>query len=92
MDKSETDMGVISAILERLEKQRLPQLLTIQKKVEAGETPSDIELSFLETVVSDTKDVLPIVGRHPEYQRLVSQVTRLYDEVIKKILEIEKGA
>ena len=44
MTQSTQDAGVIAALLDRLETLRLPRLLAIQEKVDAGEPLGDLEL------------------------------------------------
>ncbi|MEA3302886.1 MAG: hypothetical protein U9Q75_06400 [Pseudomonadota bacterium] len=92
MNQSTQDTGVIAALLERLETLRLPRLLAIQEKVDAGEPLGDLELDFMERAIADVQDILPIIDRHPEYQQLTTQVVTLYKEISEKALQLEKNA
>lgn len=85
------DTGLIEVLLERLEKQRLPRLLAINKKVDAGESPDDADLDFLESAIVDARKAIPLIDRHPEYQALAAQVMELYKDISDKALQMEKG-
>ena len=90
MDQSLLDAGEIVTLLERLEKLRLPRLLAIQEKVDAGEPLGDLELQFMERAIADVQDILPIIDRHPEYQQITTQVISLYKDISEKALQLEK--
>jgi hypothetical protein len=91
MNNPTSDAGVIQVILERLEKQRLPQLLAMQKKLDDGVSLDSAELDFLEMAVADARKTIPLIDRHPEAQALAVQVVGLYTDISKKALQIEKG-
>jgi hypothetical protein len=91
MNDSTTDTGLIEVLLERLEKQRLPRLLVINEKVDAGESPDNADLDFLENSIVDARKAIPLIDRHPEYQALAAQVMELYKDISDKALQIEKG-
>jgi hypothetical protein len=90
MKSPSLDQGVIQALLERLNEFRLPRLLALKDKVNAGEPLADEDLRFLYEVVEDADRVKPIIDRHPEYQGLVARVLHLYTDITAKALENEK--
>lgn len=92
MNNSTTDTGLIQVLLERLEKQRLPRLLALKKKVEEGKSLDDLDLDFLENSIIDARNITPLIERHPEYQSLAAQVIKLYKDISEKALKIEKGS
>lgn len=86
------DAGVIQALVERLNSQRLPRALDMKDKVDAGARLDDFDLQFLETVFADAQAIRPLADRHPEYQALVARVVHLYKEILDKAMENEKNA
>ena len=92
MNKSTMDAGLITVLLERLEKQRLPRLLAQKEKVDGGEPLGDLELEFLKEAIADARNIIPIIDRHLEYQLLAAQIVKLYKDISEKALQIEKGS
>ena len=92
MSDSNIDTGLIEVLLERLEKQRLPRLLDIKKKVDEGTPLEDFDLDYLESSMSDARDAIPLIDRHPEYQSLAAKVMDLYKEISERALQIEKSS
>ena len=90
MAGSSTDEGLIEVILERLEKQRLPRLLDIKAKIDGGNLLADFDVDFLEQSMSDARNLIPIIDRHPEYQALAAKVMDLYKEISEAALKLEK--
>lgn len=91
MNTSDDDLGVISVLLERLEKQRLPRILAIKEKVDQGECLEDFDIEYLKEIFSDAQDIMPGVQRHPEYQELIGKLTHLYNEITEKALQNQKN-
>ena len=91
MKTTDHDLGVIQALLERLNEQRLPRLLELKKKVDAGTPLADEDLGYLSQILADADQVKPFIDRHPEYQELVSRIVHLYHEITTKALRNETG-
>ena len=92
MGKLSENLGVTMALLERLEKQRLPRLLSLKEKVDRGERLNDSDLKFMEEVTADAVRVEPLIDKEPEYQTLFVKLTSLYDEITARALENEKAS
>jgi hypothetical protein len=90
MAKSDQDAGTIQALLERLQKFRLPRALDLKKRVDRGEKLTDEDMTFLQRVFEDAGGAQKVAARHPELQTLVVRLVALYDEITKKALENEE--
>jgi len=88
MDK---ESGILAVLMERLEKQRLPGILSLKEKVDRGEALDDLDLDYLEKMMSDAKKAMPLIDRHPEYQLLATRLIGLYNEITEKDLQLEKS-
>lgn len=92
MTDTSHDPGVIHALVERFNTQRLPRALDIKKKIDAGATLGEHDMQFLDGVFRDIETIKPLVNRNPEYQKLVTSVIQLYKEILDKAMENEKKA
>jgi ATP-dependent helicase/DNAse subunit B len=89
--KSSNDDGVITVMLERFNKERLPRLLRLKEKVDSGEKLGDMDLDFLQDIAKNSKHTVPLADRNPEYQDLMAKVIRLYHEITEQALKNEQG-
>ena len=90
MTQSSEDTGVILALMQRFNEQRLPETLALKKRVEQGERLSEYDIVFLEKVFSDANHVMPLIDKHPELQSIATRAVSLYKEITEKALENEK--
>ena len=91
MNEPSEEDGVIMALIERFEKQRLPRLEAIREKVDRGELLSDVDIEFLDTVIHDSQQSKHLMDRHPEWQAFCATVVHLYETITEKALENEKA-
>jgi hypothetical protein len=89
MTDTSHDPGVIHALVERFNTQRLPRALDLKKKADAGEVLGEYDMKFLDGVFQDVEVIKPLINRHPEYQQLVASVIKLYKEIVDKAMENE---
>jgi len=92
MSEETADQGIIQAVVDRLEKLRLPMALQLQEKVNRGETLNDMDLAFLENVFSDTQKIKGMIEKYPAWQPLAARMIGLYNDITTKALENEKAA
>jgi hypothetical protein len=90
MTDTSKEAGVIMALEERFEKQRLPRLLTLKEKVERGNVLDDEDIEFLEQVINDAMHSKPLMDRHPEWQGFCGYVIHLYEEITEQALRNEE--
>lgn len=86
------DEGVIKALLDRLNQQRLPQMLEIQQRVNRGEKLNELDIVHLQEISESAGQIKPMLERHPEYKPLVARVISLYEEITSRALQNEKQA
>ena len=51
------DMGVITALAQRMTEERLPKALALKERVDKGAVLNEVDLNFLEQVVEDFEAV-----------------------------------
>ena len=90
-DPSDED-GVIVALIDRFERQRLPRLLALKEKTDGGKLLSDIDIEFLNTVIHDAQQSKRLIDRHPEWHAFCANVVHLYETITEKALDNEKGS
>ena len=90
MKQSSEDTGVILALMERFNKQRLPRALELKKRVEQGECLSEPDIAFLDEVFKDANHVMPLVDKHPNLEPIATRAISLFKEITEKALENEK--
>jgi len=90
MTDSAGELGVIQALIDRFERQRLPRLLELKKKVNQGEVLSDPDVQFLAQVIHDAQQSKHLIDKHAEWQKFCSEVVHLYNEIAEKALNNEK--
>ena len=92
MSEPTDDAGTSQALLERLVKFRLPRVLEIKKRIDGGQRLGDTEIDFLKGAIEDAQSGKAFIDRNPQFQALGTQLAQLYDEIVRKAVENEKGA
>ena len=84
------ELGVIYALVQRFEKQRLPRLLELKVRVDKGELLSESDIRFMNQLMRDARQSKRLIDRHPEWHRFCAEVINLYEEIAEKALDNEK--
>ena len=91
MSEASDDVGIIMALIDRFEKQRLPRLQALKEKVDRGELLSDGDVEFLDRVIHDAQQSKHLIDRHPDWQAFCAKVVHLYESITVEALNNEKG-
>lgn len=92
MTNTSNDANTIAALLKRFRNERLPRAKEIKQRVENGETLTDMDMQFLETVFKDAQHIMPLADKNPEYQELVAIAIRMYHEITEQALKNEQDS
>ena len=65
MGKSDKDLGILMALMQRFENFRMPAALKLKEKVDRGEVLNDRDIQFLKRVEADAMKLQPILDRNP---------------------------
>jgi hypothetical protein len=84
--------GVIMALIDRFERQRLPRLLALKEKADSGKLLSGTDIEFLNTVIHDAQQSKRLIDRHPEWHAFCANVVHLYETITEKALDNEKNS
>jgi len=84
------DTGTIQALLDRMQKYRLPRAMEIKARVDAGERLSESEFEFLQRVIADAQDWQRLVKDRPAFHPLASQILQLISDIVARALENEQ--
>lgn len=90
MTDSAGELVVIRALVERFERQRLPRLLAIRKRLAQGEVLGELDVDFLAQVFHEATQSKRLMDRHPEWHQFCSEVIHLYKEIMAQAVENEK--
>ena len=92
MTENSHDTGVLTALVERLEKRRIPRALDIKEKVDRGELLDEWDAEYMEKIIADAQDALKLVDDNPQYQELYARVADIYEDITRKAPENERAA
>lgn len=91
MANTSKDQAIIQVLADRLKKQRLPRALSIKERVDNGGLLNDLDIHFLKEVFKDSRYILPLVDRNPEWKTIAVKMIALYKSITDKALENEES-
>jgi hypothetical protein len=89
MENEAEDHGVLAVIIERIEEQDLPRALDLKDKLDQGGVLDDMDIGFLERVLTNVDELKPRLDRHPEHQALAARLMDLYHAITSQALKNE---
>jgi hypothetical protein len=92
MSSIEDEKGVLAVLMERFESQRLPRALALKTKVDQGEVFDEFDLAFMQELLHESLQAMPMLERHPEFEHLAGKVASLYRDIAETALANEKKA
>lgn len=80
------DVGVLTAIADRMVESRLPRAKEIKERVDRGAVLTDSDIDFLEQVFHDATAIGPLLEKNPQYQEIAAKAMALYTDITTKAL------
>jgi hypothetical protein len=80
------DVGILTAIADRMVQYRLPRAKEIKERVDRGEILTDSDIDFLEDVFHDAAAIAPLLEKNPQYQEIAASAMALYNDITTKAL------
>ena len=90
MSEMSKDLGVIAVLAKRMVEERLPKALALKERVDRGEVLNELDLAFLEQVVTDANASRHLVKDNPQVAEVAGRMLQLYTEITAKALENEQ--
>ena len=90
LSKEDAEEGTIAVLLKRAVEKRISNVLAIKERLEKGGTLSNLEITHLEEILSNSRKMQEMVGRHPEYRELAAKMINLYAEITRMAVENEE--
>jgi len=84
------ELGVKAVLAKRMVEERLPKALALKERIDRGELLNGLDLNFLEQVVKDANEAIPMVKDDPRVMEVAARMLQLYKEITTKALENEQ--
>jgi len=85
------ELGVKAVLAKRMVEERLPKALALKERIDRGELLNGLDLNFLEQVVKDANEAIPMVKDDPRVMEVAARMLQLYKEITAKALENEQA-
>ena len=90
MAQASKELGVKAVLAKRMVEERLPKALALKERIDRGELLNGLDLNFLEQVVKDANEAIPMVKDDPRVMEVAARMLQLYKEITTKALENEQ--
>lgn len=90
MYSSSEETGIITAYVEKLIEQSIPRALAVKKRIDDGERLNDIDIMYFEDQLANASNMMPMLKHHPEYQKLITELASLFNEISEIALKNEQ--
>ena len=91
MAQAPKELGVKAVLAKRMVEERLPKALALKERIDRGELLNGLDLNFLEQVVKDANEAIPMVKDDPRVMEVAARMLQLYKEITSKALENEQA-
>lgn len=91
MSEVSKQTGIIAVLAKRMVEERLPKALALKERVDRGELLNDLDLNFLEQVVTDANAVKPLMRSDPRVLEVAGRMLELYREITEKAVANEQA-
>ena len=89
MSNISKDAGTIAVLAKRMVEERLPKALAMKERVDRGEVLNDLDMAFLQQVITDAGNIGPLMQKEPRVREVAGRMAQLYKEITAKALENE---
>ena len=84
MTMSRKDLGMAQVLLKRLNEELLPQALSMKQRVDKGERLTEYDRRILAQVAEDSRVILPLVERLPQFKTVADEAMSLFAYIAAK--------
>ncbi len=84
--------GTYQVLVERFVERRLPTLMDIRARVDAGELLTEGDIEIMSRVIDRAGEFGRTVHEFPEAKPLIAKIIDLYEHITERALENEEGA
>jgi hypothetical protein len=85
------ELGVVAVLAKRMVDERLPKALELKERVDRGEKLNGLDLNFLEQVVKDATQIMPLMKDDPRVMQVAARMLQLYKDITAKAMENEQA-
>jgi hypothetical protein len=91
VSEASKDSGIKAVLAKRMVEERLPKALELKARIDKGGVLNELDLNFLEQVVTDATALKPMMRDDPRVLEVAGRMMELYREITEKALANEKA-